>query len=343
MTIEDAIQERLTCPWCGSSSRVPSTAFTSKPNRYLLAVAQEVGVSTEELIGRMKVVECADCETSYCDPWLSSVATQWLFNLGYPQHNTAWKTFYHWLERTPEFETRFLPRKEGIWRFIQSKIGLVNSYGEIGCPFMGLLTYFQCCKHDPLTSLARFERHYLDQLHTGKHPAFIPRLKLAQRAFFRFRYWRNRLRGMRRPPAPKKTHVSVPAELCFVRSPSSLLWGGNCVSLSTSCAAMALANLQTRVVDFSDLDFRFDVLAFFNTLDHQDKPLRVLQKALDAARFVVIELHRDEKAGKQHLYVINDALARTASRNGWNLEEFSNTIDGGNGDRLYLLSKNHES
>jgi hypothetical protein len=55
---------------------------------------------------------------------------------------------------------------------------------------------------------------------------------------------------------------------------------------------------------------------------------------------VVIELHRDEKAGKQHLYVINDALAKTASRRLWHLEEFSDAVDGGTGNRLYLLSKN---
>jgi len=144
-----------------------------------------------------------------------------------------------------------------------------------------------------------------------------------------------------RPPASATNipNSAVPSDIYFVRSPSSLLWGGNCLSLSTSCAAMAMASLRANVVDLASLDVSFDVLAFFNTLDHQDMPLHTLEKAMDSARFVVIELHRDSKAEKQHLYVINEALARTAERRGWLLEEFSDMIDLGKGDRLYILSK----
>lgn len=339
MTIEDAIQPTPKCPWCGSDRRVHSKAFTSKPNRYLLSVAQKVGVSAESLIEKMEVVECLDCGTSYCDPWLSSQATTWLFNLGYSQHNAAWKTFYHWLDRTHEFETKLLPRKEKIWRFVESKVTTVHSYGEVGCPFMGLLTYFQCCKQDPIKSFARFEEQYLNQIHTRKHPTFVPKLRQVQRTLLGFRYWKNRARWMRRPPASQRMNASVPSELYFVQSPSSLLWGGNCVSFATSCAAMALANLEACVVNLSDPGFQCDVLAFFNTLDHQDAPLQTLEKALHAARIVLIELHRDSTAGKQHLYVINEAIARTAARKRWYLEEFSEAVDGGKGDRLYLLAK----
>ena len=103
---------------------------------------------------------------------------------------------------------------------------------------------------------------------------------------------------------------------------------------------MAMVNFNVGVLDISNLRQRLDVLGFFNTLDHQDKPLWILERALEAARFVVIELHRDEKAGKQHLYVINDALARTVTRKGWILEEFSKHIDEGKGNRLYLVSNN---
>src|SRR5262249_22624510 len=80
------------------------------------------------------------------------------------------------------------------------------------------------------------------------------------------------------------------------------------------------------VTEFSELNSHFDVLGFYNTLDHQDRPLQVLEKALRFARAVVIEAHPDNDSGKQHLFAINEALERTAQRNGWFFEEFSEQI-----------------
>lgn len=88
-----------------------------------------------------------------------------------------------------------------------------------------------------------------------------------------------------------------------------------------------------------------DLLAFFNTLDHQDEPLDALEKALHMAKYVLVELHGDAAAGKQHLFVINEALARTAKENNWSFCDFSDVIDvqpQGSADRLYLLSSRAE-
>jgi hypothetical protein len=105
---------------------------------------------------------------------------------------------------------------------------------------------------------------------------------------------------------------------------------------------MALATFKVDVVELSKLTSDLDVLAFFNTLDHQDRPLEVLERALDLARFVVIELHDDDEAGKQHLFVINQALARTAREKGWNFVEVSEAINQEGtevGDRIYIVSQ----
>ena len=101
---------------------------------------------------------------SDCDPWLSQAATAWLFNLGYPQHNAAWKSFYDWLDRSEDFEATVFPRKEKIWKFVASKVGPVHSYGEIGCPFMGLFSYFECLKKTPLESFLNFEQRSVQQI-----------------------------------------------------------------------------------------------------------------------------------------------------------------------------------
>ena len=112
------------CPWCGSAEREPSSdAFSSSSNRYLVAVAQNYGVSTEDLIAMMKSYDCLSCGTSYCDPWLSQSASQWLFNLGRPQHNAGWGNFYDWLEKTERFKISLFPRAEKIWNYLISEIG----------------------------------------------------------------------------------------------------------------------------------------------------------------------------------------------------------------------------
>ena len=342
MTIEEAIQETLACPWCGSRNRAPSQAFTTKPNGYLRAVATKLDLPVEALIERLASVECPDCGASYCDPWLSQAATAWLFNLGYPQHNAAWKSFYDWLDRSEDFEATVFPRKEKIWKFVASKVGPVHSYGEIGCPFMGLFSYFECLKKTPLESFLNFEQRSVQQIRGQHRPDFVPKLSSITRLALKIRRRKIVRRLAQHPPSSGKPSQETrpPSQLYFVRSPSSLLWGGNCQSLSTSCTAMAMVNFNVGVLDISNLRQRLDVLGFFNTLDHQDKPLWILERALEAARFVVIELHRDEKAGKQHLYVINDALARTVTRKGWIFEEFSKHIDEGKGNRLYLVSNN---
>ena len=339
MTIEEAIQETPACPWCGSRNRAPSQAFTSKPNGYLRTIATKLGIPVEALIERLTSVECPDCGASYCDPWLSQAATTWLFNLGFPQHNAAWKSFYEWLERSEDFEATTFPRKERIWKFVASKVGPVHSYGEIGCPFMGLFSYFECLKRTPLESFLNFEQCSVEQIDSQRRPDFVPKLSSITRLALKIKR-RKIVRRLAQPPSSGKLsqEARLPSQLYFVRSPSSLLWGGNCQSLSTSCTAMAMVNFDVGVLDMSNLHKRLDVLGFFNTLDHQDQPLRILEQALESARFVVIELHRDEKAGKQHLYVINDALTRTATRKAWMLEEFSGSIDEGKGNRLYLVS-----
>jgi hypothetical protein len=99
---------------------------------------------------------------------------------------------------------------------------------------------------------------------------------------------------------------------------------------------MAMGNLGVQVTEYSELQGRFDVLGFFNTLDHQDRPLAALDRAVAAARAVVVETHPDEEAGRQHLFVINAAIVRTCADRGWFVEDFSDEIPSNN--RFFLIA-----
>ena len=120
------------------------------------------------------------------------------------------------------------------------------------------------------------------------------------------------------------------------------MWGNNCQAISMSCTATAVATFDVNITEFQKLEKSIDLLGFFNTLDHQDKPLEILTEALNRARYVWFSSHDGRDAGKQHLFVINQALVRSAKEQRWNCKEFSHAIPhdpASPHDHLYLLSK----
>jgi hypothetical protein len=331
------------CPWCGSAERSPARSFSNAPNRYVSAVAAKIGTPVETLLESMSVYACDSCGTSYCDPWLSGSIRQWLFSLGQAQHFAAWERFYLWLERRHDFENEIVPRAEKIWRHVVSRVGPVDSYAEVACPFMGLFGYFRSLgKSDPVADFVAFEKTCAHQAASALQPHFIRRVPSLQRAALGFKRRRIASRSRqnpRRSPAPDA--AAAPKTLTLLRAQTSLAWQNNCQSLGVSCAGMAASLYDVNLDDIWKTGARFDVIGFFNTLDHQDEPLRVLEKALRQARAVAIELHDDGEAGKQHLFAINNALQNTARARNWYLEEFTamaNSNNTGESDRLYLVA-----
>jgi hypothetical protein len=341
--LEQSFQEIAACPWCGSAERKPAQAFSSKSNRYLDVVARELKLPPTDLVAKFATFECNECGASYCDPWLSPRATEWLFNLGYPQHNYAWANFFDWLDRSKQHETHYFPKAERIWRHLSTRVGSIEHYGEVGCPFMGLLPYFQSLKRAPMESFEHFERVCATQLRTQRRPDFVPPLRRVRRLALGLRKWKNFVRWQKEPPASAKRNadVALPSRVSFMRAPSSMIWGSNCHALSMTCTAMAMSNFDIDVTDLASVRGPVDVLGFFNTLDHQDRPLATLEQALAAARFVVIELHDDAEAGKQHLYAITRAISGFAQRRGWLFEEFTDKVHPvrcATTDNFFLLS-----
>ena len=344
MELNTILQSIPSCPWCGSTTReLSNNAFSSEANnRYLVAVAQKYGMATEDLIAMMKGHECLSCGTTYCDPWLSQSASQWLFNLGYPQHNAGWGRFYEWLERTDRFRTSLFPKAENIWNYLVSEVGSVQSYGEVGCPFLGLFPYFESLKATAAESFARYERLCCDNFHIQGHPNFLKWPYILQRFYLWQRKRQNNARWSKQSSRLPKSTENLPSEYYYVKALSGLAWGNNCQAVSMSCTATAAATFDLKITEIQKLEKCIDLLGFFNTLDHRDKPLEILTAAVNKARYVVVELHDDRDAGKQHLFVINQALVRSAKEKHWNCKEFSNEIPHDTAsphDHLYLISK----
>lgn len=339
---ETAFRRVTSCPWCGAEGdehRKTSDAFNSKPNRYLDALAKEIGIPVSEITETMAAHECQICATSFCDPWLSESAAQWLFNIGYSQHHAGWARFFHWLDRSPQNEKHYHPRSVSVWNHIIQRAGPISTYGEVACPFTGLFMYFHGMKSAPQESFNRFRAHCTSQKQNTPWPLYMNRWPSPLPAVFTAKGLKNRSNWRKAPSVstPPEIAATLPQKLFYFRASSTLSWQASCQALGCSCANMATGNFDIHVTEFSELKSEIDCLCFFNTLDHQDRPLQALEKALGVARVVVVEVHPDDDTGKQHPFAINQALERAAETNGWFLEDFSDEI--GVRNRYYLLAR----
>ena len=221
LTRETAFRPVTTCPWCGSGEpdhRAPARAIGSKSNKYLDAVARRIDLPVSKLIASMDTFECRNCGTAYCDPWLSQPATEWLFSLGYPQHHSGWVRFFAWLDRSSNYQKIYAPRAQRIWAYLGNRLGTIAAYGEIGCPFTGLFTYFQELSRTPQESFARFEAHCAEQAKTAPQPMYAGRLPSLVKAATAMKGWKNRRRWRRSPPASNGAADFARPAVLFPRS-----------------------------------------------------------------------------------------------------------------------------
>jgi hypothetical protein len=79
--------------------------------------------------------------------------------------------------------------------------------------------------------------------------------------------------------------------------PTTQGWGNACVRFNASCYQL-IPPIPIEYAKTNEL--RFDLIGFFNTLDHLDDPLTVLKITLELSSAIIIRSHRYVKNGSQH-------------------------------------------
>lgn len=293
------------CPVCGSVERTLTQRRSPKNDDYIAALARELEVPHAEIASVFVLYECADCESVYCDPWLSARASSLLYGKGQAQHLLGWGLFYDWLRGSRKSRT-VLAQKEKIWKYLLGVAGPIDVYGELNCPFQGLYPYFNQWVHSREKRQAF--RRYLAEL---KSTSVYPRPSVLARGYRALFAKKSKKEPQAVAKTPqRKSLVGLPRRRYLVWQPSSSFWGANCRSEGTTCQGVAQGMLEAPVIHWEDVErenMRFRVLGLFNCLDHFQEPTELLAQALRCSDYVFIETHKSHPQNtfsRQHLYAL---------------------------------------
>ncbi len=307
------------CPVCGSADRAAARDGMATGRRdmglhYLKHAARQLSISVEQLADAAKVYQCINCDTYYCDPWLSPATAAYIFTAGAPDHIAGWGNFEHWLSSSHPNNAEAHNRK--LYGIVQKKIGTVSSYAEFGCPFQGFLLMFRTQEVTPAQRIALFAsamRRDADVRWTLGTRLYQYATRWASYlliAYHRLRALKEFHRGSAMPEV--KLSSIGPSIRLLLTQDTTRAWGNNCVRYGASCRYYANTMLGVDALPFCDtvdavqVNGRVDLLGIFNGLDHTQDPVQVIRDALRMARHVVIKTHHAEFSGKQHQYAFSE-------------------------------------
>jgi hypothetical protein len=361
------------CPVCGDNTR---REISKAPyhDLYLDIIARELSLSCDETLHLLKVHDCGNCRSIYADPWLSIAGMNRIYAYGRSQHILGWYQFYRWVNEPRN--SAFAMQRAGLWRYLSAIAGKTEIYAEANCPFQGLLLHFKDLELDWNDKTNHVAQHI--GLIQGEHTnpfnphGFLNRLywKISKK-FKRKRKGRlykerhalsnvNRLsmRSIRKAmsyrkfaPDPKELRPAASYETAPMPKHRYLLlestpsyWGGGCVSMGCSCQSTCIGALDTPVLSFTDVtreDLHFDVLSFFNCLDHFINPVEVLERTLDTANLIFVTVHQSGKEYnyyRQHQFAFDRNFLDSVAKEDWRYADVSDAVRL-QGQNCYLISK----
>jgi hypothetical protein len=281
--------------------------------RYLKPMADELKLDLRELTNQINAYQCSNCRAHFLNPWFSAMARNQIFLSGHPIHNMGWSNFF---ERIASKEKPSLPMHHAaLIDVIESKIGKIYSYAEIGCPFMGLL--LQTSQPNAIKNWLRLGKSF------GAMPkASYRQLPQAAVDYMTVAGWasnlakvvsRLRIRKrslLRQELGHTASTLGLFQDRYFISHPSTQSWGLNCASYGESCTSVAHTTLGVKVITLSNLDQAenqfLDLIGVFLMLDHQDSPLELLRTCLSKSKGVLVLTHGEPFSPQHHVGLSDD-------------------------------------
>ena len=296
------------CPVCSSTEATLSTSNknTFSDNFYLEGIRDQLGVSLEYLKNVLKVYECSNCGTLYCDPWFDGATSFRLFNEIYSQHNRGWDALYGWL-KDKEIQDYW-----AVLECARKQLGEVKFYAEYHCPFQGNFFKFRALElpNNKRRDFYRLTRKYLLQSTPRKWLFSSQKLK-SLAVWYGRKFYRSRLDRL-------DINIKLSATRRYlVLAPSTRFWDYGCISSGVNCKQLAAKLLNLSVMTFDEMEQqnqKVDVFAFINTLDHTHQPLELLERAINISKSVIIINHAQEIISKQHKFVFRSGLVKYLNR-----------------------------
>lgn len=300
------------CPVCGKSIAecVPSQASfeTTGGRAYLQSAADLGGVNLDDLTKKMFGFLCSSCGAEFQNPWLDIESRNNIFVQGHPVHNSGWRRLVERVERglLPDLNSD----ARDLLHAIESRVGVVNTYAELGCPFQGLLLHWT--QEESFRTWSKKTRRFTSMKREQFH-RFLPSMRAFMmlgivatnmaRYLMRLRNRRDRLRD--RWQAPNSSDQRKPASIYFVPLQSSRFWGLNCSMFGDTCSAISREVSGSTVLPYEMFlgmaeRHKFDLVGLFNVLDHQDDPIALLKRCISGARAVICTSHNAPFSQQHH-------------------------------------------
>jgi PAS domain S-box-containing protein len=310
------------CPICGSTERC-SFAIDYRSDRYLAALAASLKIPEESLFHCLEGQKCRSCGATYFDPWFTFRVQRQMYEESHPQHNFGWDLFWSIVNDPVPSD---LSSRSELYRRFKETIPNLTTYGELGCPFTGLLPHLAIKQYQ--YGAKRFWDYpgtYKFNGLPGPHPQVRGRLSL-ERMTNAVGQWLNQLQLLRtfqwkRLLKRALVRCGLAREIqndslehYFIRCGSSMLWGRGCKSLGLDCMTALEKVFCTPITTFGDIraeKLHFDLIGIYNALDHYKDPIELLRQVFEFTNYVYLEgHHREASNGKQHLYFLEPSTIR---------------------------------
>ena len=271
------------CPFCGSQKSEPLNNNDLSTNFYVEEIIFDLKISFKFLKKKLKKKRCKVCFTVFFSTWFNDLIKKKIFLSIYGQHNMGWQNFY-------DFKKKLLSPNHGDLFMDLKNMIKFKTYGEYGCPFNGLM--FDLLKEEvkQKNTLKKYINSNVKHLSEKVRDFSSKKIK----------------RKMILLPKIKRIYNKI-----FVIDSSHLIWGKN--DISENCSSLALAD---KIFDFHLYDSnekelekkKIDLFGFFMTLDHCEKPLKLLKKILNISKYVIIHSHTNENITAQHSFVLTKKI-----------------------------------
>ena len=309
------------CPVCKEKKRsISNNGIASRNNYtgwgYLKHIADKIGIKNEILFDTIKVYECKNCRSYYCDPWLSEKAENFLFEEASSDHIAGWSNFENWLNNSFAGSGK----EHLICKSLRKYIGNFDKYGEFACPFQGL--FFAFAKTEMLKKNKRkifytsLIKHYdirwttIFKIYNLIHYLIILIICL----LFEIKFLISRI--LKKNTSLREVDEFAPKEMYLIKDDSLAHWGVGCIRYGKNCSYFSskllnvtLLSYGDQLIESKDKKFaKFDLISIFNILDHTREPKATVSNLLRMSKNLLIVTHAASLAGKQHKFAFGDSL-----------------------------------
>ncbi len=278
------------CPFCGGEKFDNISNKDLKTNFYVEEIISDLNISFNLLKKKLKIKKCKICYTVFFSNWFNDLIRKKIFLSIYGQHNMGWQNFHDFKNKLAS------PNHGNLYKDLRKKLNF-KTYGEYGCPFNGFL--FDLLKEEI------------------KNKSFLKKyIKL------NLNHLSNKVRNFNTKNKLKRKRIYIPKikrnyKKFFVIDSSHLIWGKN--DISENCSSLAIAD---KIFDFHLFDSnerelktkKIDLFGFFMTLDHCERPLKLLQEILNISKYVIIHAHTNTNITAQHSFVFTKEIKHFLSR-----------------------------